>query len=121
VTTSQEAALTALRLCSGAPAAALALLQPESWSQREALCRAVASALDSRDWLSLLAVLNHDQAAERLHWLASMLLDALKCQQGATLLSNVDVWGLSIRWPTVCRAICCVLSFMMSARAVNNS
>lgn len=94
VTASQEAALTALRLCSGAPAAALALLQPESWSQREALCRAVASALDSRDWLSLLAVLNHDRAAERLHWLASMLLDALKCQQGATLLSNVDVWGL---------------------------
>jgi DNA polymerase-3 subunit delta' len=46
-------------------AAALALLQPESWSQREALCRAVASALDSRDWLSLLAVLNHEQAAER--------------------------------------------------------
>lgn len=95
VTTSQESMLTALRLCSGAPAAALALLQPESWAKREALCGAVGSALDSGDWLSLLATLNHDHAAERLHWLASMLLDALKIQQGATLLSNVDVWALT--------------------------
>ncbi|WP_368541274.1 DNA polymerase III subunit delta' [Enterobacter soli] len=94
VTMSQDAMLTALRLCSGAPAAALALLQPDSWSQREALCSGVASALDSGDWLSLLAALNSDRAAERLHWLASMLLDALKIQQGATLLSNVDVWVL---------------------------
>lgn len=94
VTTSQDAMLSALRLCSGAPAAALALLQPDVWSQREALCRAVASAIDSGDWLSLLPALNGDQAAERLQWLATLLLDALKIQQGATLLTNPDVWPL---------------------------
>ncbi|EPK3136062.1 MULTISPECIES: DNA polymerase III subunit delta' [Enterobacter] len=94
VTTSQDSALSALRLSSGAPAAALALLQADVWSQREALCRAVASALESGDWLSVLPALNSDQAAERLHWLAALLLDALKIQQGATLLTNPDVWLL---------------------------
>ena len=94
VTVSQDAARSALRLCSGAPAAALALLQPEVWSQRETLCRAVESALDSHDWLSMLPALNSDQAPERLHWLAALLLDALKIQQGATLLTNPDVWAL---------------------------
>ena len=94
VTVSQEAMLAALRLSSGAPAAALALLQKDVWSQREALCRAVETALDSGDWLSVLPALNSDQAAERLHWLAALLLDSLKLQQGATLLSNPDVWPL---------------------------
>ncbi len=94
VTTSQEAARAALRLCSGAPAAALAMLQPDVQAQREALCQALGAALDSQDWLSLLPVLNNDRASERLHWLASLLLDALKIQQGATLLSNPDVWTL---------------------------
>lgn len=94
VTTSQEAARAALRLCSGAPAAALAMLQPDVQAQREALCQALGAALDSQNWLSLLPVLNNDRASERLHWLASLLLDALKIQQGATLLSNPDVWTL---------------------------
>ncbi|MEG5551940.1 DNA polymerase III subunit delta' [Enterobacter wuhouensis] len=94
VTASQEAMLAALRLSSGAPAAALALLQKDVWSQREALCRVVETALDSDDWLSVLPALNSDQAAERLHWLAALLLDSLKLQQGATLLSNPDVWPL---------------------------
>jgi DNA polymerase-3 subunit delta' len=94
VTTSQEAALTALRLCGGAPAAALALLQPDVRAQREQLCRTLASAAESRDWLSLLTVLNHEQAVDRLHWLASLLLDAVKIQQGATLIGNADAWTL---------------------------
>ncbi|ENA0609103.1 DNA polymerase III subunit delta' [Enterobacter bugandensis] len=94
VTVSQDAALAALRLSSGAPAAALALLQKEVWSQREALCRAVESAVDSGDWLSVLPALNGDRAAEHLHWLAALLLDAIKVQQSATLLSNPDVWPL---------------------------
>jgi DNA polymerase-3 subunit delta' len=94
VTVSQESALAALRLCSGAPAAALELLQKEAWSHRMQLCSAVEQALDSRDWLGVLSVLNHDQAPVRLHWLVSLLLDAMKLQQGATLVSNVDVWPL---------------------------
>jgi len=94
VTVSQEAALSALRLCGGAPAAALDLLQQKVWAQREQLCQALGAVSDSGDWLSLLSVLNHDQASERLHWLAALLLDALKIQQGATLLSNADAWPL---------------------------
>jgi|GEM_PF-2274058 len=94
VTTSQEAALSALRLCGGAPAAALALLQPNVQTQREQLCQALGAVPDSGDWLSLLPVLNHEQVPDRLHWLAALLLDALKIQQGATLLSNADAWPL---------------------------
>ncbi|MFY9995595.1 MAG: DNA polymerase III subunit delta' [Leclercia sp.] len=94
VTVSQEAALSALRLCGGAPAAALDLLQQKVWAQREQLCQALGAVSDSGDWLSLLSVLNHDPASERLHWLAALLLDALKIQQGATLLSNADAWPL---------------------------
>lgn len=94
VTVSQDAALTALRLSSGAPAAALELLQKETWTQRTQLCDALGAALETRDWLSLLAALNHEQAPARLHWLASLLLDALKLQQSAHLLSNADVWPL---------------------------
>lgn len=94
VTTSQDVALTALRLCSGAPAAALAMLQPDVQTQRQQLCATLQSVLTSGDWLGLLSVLNHEQVAERLHWLASLLLDSLKIQQGATLISNVDAWQL---------------------------
>ncbi|ASD58786.1 TPA: DNA polymerase III subunit delta' [Enterobacter asburiae] len=94
VTTSPEGALSALRLSSGAPAAALALLQPDVWSERETLCRALDASLNSQDWLSLLPALNSDRAVERMHWLASLLLDALKIQQGATLLTNPDALPL---------------------------
>ena len=80
----KKAMLTALRLHQGAPLAAWQLLQPECWQQRSALCQTVTDALTQRDLLSgLLSVLNHDNVAQRLHWLSSLLLDALKWQQGA--------------------------------------
>jgi len=94
VTTSPEAILTALRLSAGSPGAAQALLAESHWAQRQALCQALSAALDSGDWLSLLPALNHDRVAERLQWLASLLLDALKVQQGATLITNVDALAL---------------------------
>ncbi|HBY9531626.1 DNA polymerase III subunit delta' [Klebsiella aerogenes] len=94
VTMSQEALLAALRLSANAPAAALELLQEANWAPRQQLCQALASTLTSGDWLSLLPVLNHEQAPVRLHWLASLLLDAQKRQQGITLLSNPDAWTL---------------------------
>nr|WP_318382025.1 DNA polymerase III subunit delta' [uncultured Enterobacter sp.] len=94
---SPEANLTALRLCGGAPGAAQQLLEAENWSQRQALCAAVDDALSRGDWLSLQSVLHHDRVAERLHWLASLLMDALKVQQGATLLTNVDALALATR------------------------
>lgn len=75
--------LTALRLHDGAPIAAEQLLQPQHWQQRSALCTALSSALPQRDMLALLPVLNHDDVAERLHWLCALLVDAMKWQQGA--------------------------------------
>ena len=96
-TASADENLTALRLCGGAPGAAQQLLEAGNWSHRQALCAALDSALERADWLSLLSVINHDSAAERLQWLASLLLDALKVQQGATLLTNVDAQPLAAR------------------------
>lgn len=94
VTMSQEALLTALRLTAGAPAAARKLLDAERFTARQQLLNALDGALQSGDWLSLLPGLNHDRVAERLYWLASLLLDAQKMQQGISLLTNVDAWPL---------------------------
>lgn len=89
-----DAQLTALRLCGGSPGAAEALLTAGGWSQRLQLCQALDGTLASGDWLALLPALNHDNAAERLHWLASLLLDAIKARQGITLLTNADAVSL---------------------------
>lgn len=81
---------TALRLCNGAPGAALALLDPTRWQTRDALCEALNRAL-ATDILQLLPVLNSDNAAERLSWLIALLVDAMKLQQGAgQWLTNSD-------------------------------
>lgn len=74
---------TALRIGDGTPLAALALLQPERWKQRDQLCQQLSASWQQRDFLSLLPQLNHDDAADRLFWLCSLLLDVLKTQQGA--------------------------------------
>lgn len=85
----------ALRLSSGAPAAALELLQPENWKHRQALCEKLIQACSSKDMLALLPSLNHEDAAQRIHWLSSLLLDALKWQQGAgQWLANDDMQPL---------------------------
>lgn len=82
---------TALRLQSGAPLAAESLLQPAHWEQRAALCQALAAALPQRSFFSLLPQLNHDDAAARIHWLAALLLDAIKWQSGLSqALVNQD-------------------------------
>ena len=77
-----------------APAAALELLKEPQWTARQQLCQAMATTLASGDWLALLPILNHEPAAVRLHWLASLLVDAQKRQQGIALVSNPDVWPL---------------------------
>jgi DNA polymerase-3 subunit delta' len=74
---------TALRLANGAPLSALELLQPERWKQRVALCQQLYTQCQQQDMLSLLPQLNHDDAADRLYWLATLLLDAIKWQQQA--------------------------------------
>lgn len=85
-----ETIISALRLCGGAPGAAEQLLQADNLAPRQVLCQSLAQSLESGDWLSLLSVLNHDRVAERLHWLGTLLLDALKTQHGAALLTNMD-------------------------------
>lgn len=76
--------LTALKLSKGAPVAAMQLLQPERWRQRYAVFHALQNALMQQDLMSgLLPLLNHEDVAERLYWLVSLLLDSLKWGQGA--------------------------------------
>ncbi|WP_187488215.1 DNA polymerase III subunit delta' [Duffyella gerundensis] len=85
-----EAALTALRLSAGAPGAALTLLEARSWQARDGLCDALSDAIQ-HDIMRLLPLLNHDDHAQRLAWLISLLVDALKWQQGAgEFISNCD-------------------------------
>lgn len=80
----------ALRLSAGAPAAALALLDDKIWQQRQRVCQALPDALQG-DMLSLLPALHHDDAAQRISWLCSLLIDAVKWQQGGgQFISNVD-------------------------------
>lgn len=87
---------TALRLCSGAPLAAEALLQPTRWQERLALCAALSDAITISNMLTVLPVLNLDKKdGGPLHWLLSLLTDALKWQQGAEkFLVNADVQHL---------------------------
>ncbi|MDU6536317.1 DNA polymerase III subunit delta' [Mixta calida] len=85
-----EAIRTALRLSSGAPGAALSLLETQNWTQRQALCDALSVALEE-DVLALLPQLNHDNAVARIAWLTTLLTDALKWQQsGDRFLTNTD-------------------------------
>ncbi|WP_227317713.1 DNA polymerase III subunit delta' [Cedecea davisae] len=85
----------ALRLSSGAPAAALGLLQPDQWKLRQQLCDKLGQAAAAGNLLALLPALNHEDAARRVHWLCALLLDALKWQQGAgDWLTNVDMQPL---------------------------
>lgn len=80
----------ALRLSSGAPAAALALLNEKTWQQRQQVCQALPVALQG-DMLSLLPVLHHDDVAQRIGWFCSLLVDAVKWQQGGgQFITNVD-------------------------------
>lgn len=86
-----RAHLTALRLHAGAPLAAEQLLRPEQWQQRTELCERLGAALLQSDLLSLLPVLNSDAVAVKLHWLCTLLVDAMKWQQqAASYLLNQD-------------------------------
>ncbi|QKJ86781.1 DNA polymerase III subunit delta' [Paramixta manurensis] len=91
-------ATSALRLSSGAPGAALALLDDKVWSQRQALCEALMRALHG-DVMALLPLFNHDDVARRIGWLCSLLVDALKWQRGGQpFIANVDQQPLLEQW-----------------------
>lgn len=88
----------ALRLSGGSPPAALQLLEPALWKQREKLTNRLSDACDSGDILSLLPEFNHDDAIRALDWLCALLLDAVKYQQGAMdWLTNNDHLPLVIK------------------------
>lgn len=92
---SAELHRAALRLCDGAPAAALELLTSERWELRQKLCAGVELALQSGAWLPLLKILNQDNAPEILRWLGSLLLDGIKWQHHAgRWIANVDYTAL---------------------------
>lgn len=120
VTMSQDALLAALRLSAGSPGAALALFQGDNWQARETLCQALAYSVPSGDWYSLLAALNHEQAPARLHWLATLLMDALKRHHGAAQVTNVDVRAWSPNWQTIFLPRACRLYWGMFATFVNS-
>lgn len=99
-------ACTALRLSGGAPLAAEILLQPARWQDRLALCATLQDVLANGDFLMLLPVLNRDKDNGPLHWMLSLIADALKWQQGAQeFLANTDrtplVATMAERWPSV--------------------
>ncbi|MBC1011924.1 DNA polymerase III subunit delta' [Escherichia coli] len=128
VTMSQDALLAALRLSAGSPGAALALFQGDIWQARETLCQALAYSVQSGDWYSLLAALNHEQALARLHWLATLLMDALKRHHGAAQVTNVDVPGLVVelanhlspsRLQAILGDVCHIREQLMSVTGIN--
>ncbi|WP_075181004.1 DNA polymerase III subunit delta' [Pantoea sp. 1.19] len=87
----EAAGVTALRLCSGAPGAALALLDASQWQQRQQLCDALFALTEQGDLLALLPVLNQEDAPRRIGWLCSLLVDALKCHRAAGAgMQNAD-------------------------------
>lgn len=90
VSITEADALSALRLCGGAPAAALTLLEESTWQSRQTFCRTLPAALRG-DILDLLSELNHDDALQRTGWLCALLVDALKWQQGGgQFITHVD-------------------------------
>lgn len=73
----------ALRLNGGAPLRALESLRSADWADRIArLTCFVKAGQELTHSVTLLAQLNHDQAPQRIEEVISLLLDALKWQQG---------------------------------------
>ena len=104
------------------------MLQAESWTHRTDFLAALANTLQSGDWYILLAALNHDQAAARLHWLATLLMDALKRHYGAAQVTNVDVPGLVVelanhlspsRLQAILGDVCHIREQLMSVTGIN--
>lgn len=94
ISVTESEALSALRLSGGAPAAAQSLLEASVWRSRHALCQVLPLALRG-DILTLIGELNDDNVQRRTGWLYSLLVDALKWQQGGgEFIANVDQQAL---------------------------
>ncbi|MGP1959752.1 MAG: DNA polymerase III subunit delta' C-terminal domain-containing protein [Arsenophonus sp. NC-TX2-MAG3] len=74
---------TAIKLNAGAPLAALTLLKSDNWLKRKQFCQSLMQYLSTKTILSWLPELDQPDAAYRISWLISLLLDAVKYQQQA--------------------------------------
>ncbi|MGP1956375.1 MAG: DNA polymerase III subunit delta' C-terminal domain-containing protein [Arsenophonus sp. NC-PE1-MAG3] len=74
---------TAIKLNSGAPLAALTLLQSDNWLKRKQFCQLLMQYLSTKRVLNWLPELDQKDAGRRISWLISLLLDAVKYQQQA--------------------------------------
>ncbi|VAY02453.1 DNA polymerase III subunit delta' [Arsenophonus endosymbiont of Aleurodicus dispersus] len=82
---------TGIKLNAGAPLAALTLLQPENWLKRKKFCQSLMQHLSTKRLLSWLPELDQEDAAGRISWLISLLLDTVKYQlQSSNYCVNRD-------------------------------
>ncbi|WP_348665994.1 DNA polymerase III subunit delta' [Arsenophonus symbiont of Ornithomya chloropus] len=72
---------TAIKLTAGAPISAFMLLQPNVWIKRKDFFKLLKKNLSSNTLLNWLPELNQSNAIERIFWLITILLDAIKYQQ----------------------------------------
>ncbi|MFP3014431.1 MAG: DNA polymerase III subunit delta' C-terminal domain-containing protein [Arsenophonus sp.] len=72
---------TAIKLNSGAPLAALSLLQPQNWIKRKKFFQSLLQHLENKMLFNWLSELDQPDSIERIRWLISILLDAVKYQQ----------------------------------------
>ncbi|WWO98028.1 MAG: DNA polymerase III subunit delta' C-terminal domain-containing protein [Candidatus Dasytiphilus stammeri] len=87
-----QTCIAALRSSSGAPDAALKLLQSNSWPRREKLYEKIRDYLTgSVDIISILPLLHNENVNKQIYWLCTLLLDALKLpHSGKNYIINVD-------------------------------
>ncbi|WMY96443.1 MAG: DNA polymerase III subunit delta' C-terminal domain-containing protein [Arsenophonus sp.] len=72
---------TAIKLTSGAPISALMLLKPDIWIKRKCFFKSLTEHLSNNTLLSWLPELNQSNATDRIVWLITILLDAIKYQK----------------------------------------
>lgn len=83
--------LSALRISNLAPISALNLLSISNIEARKKIINTLIIALKKQDVLQLLPILNVQDACMRITWLISLLIDAMKWQQGLLQwISNID-------------------------------
>lgn len=94
--------MSALRLSGGSPLKAFNLLDEGLWLQRTALCEALIESISQKDLLALLPELSQDNVIERLNWILSLFMDAIKYKQGARdYIANLDQTALITRLAAV--------------------
>ncbi|MGP1930561.1 MAG: DNA polymerase III subunit delta' C-terminal domain-containing protein [Arsenophonus sp. ET-YP4-MAG3] len=93
---------TAIKVNAGAPLAALMLLQPENWLKRKQFFQLLMQHLTTKTLFNWLSELDQPDAVERIKWLITILLDAVKYQQKVNnYCVNQDQSSLFIKLSTI--------------------